>query len=278
MNTVDVTHATRMPRAGTGAARDARATAQPPRLLVSIGSLVALLAASGRGLVSRPFPWLEFVSQIHFLARVSILPAIMVTLPFTLLVQFFTGQLLAEVGAIDLAGAGAGFAIVKELGPFCAVLVVAGAGSTAICADLGARTIREEIDAMRVLGIDPAHRLVLPRLLACVVVSIGLFGFVAFFGLVFSYTFSVLVQGASPGVFVADLDLMITTGDFGLAVVKAALFGAAAGAIACHLGLSTQGGPKGVGNAVNQTVVFSLMLLAVINTACTQIYSAFGGH
>ena len=72
---------------------------------------------------------------------------------------------------------------VTQLGPIVTVLVVAGAGATAICADLGARTIREEVDAMEVLGIDPIHRLVVPRVIASTVVAVLLNGLVIAVGL-----------------------------------------------------------------------------------------------
>ena len=77
------------------------------------------------------------------------------------------------------------------------VLVVAGAGSTAICADLGARTIREEIDALEVLGIDPIHRLVVPRVAAATFVSVCLNGGVIVIGLVGSFIFGVFLQNIS---------------------------------------------------------------------------------
>jgi len=73
---------------------------------------------------------------------------------------------------------------------------VAGAGATAICADLGARTIREEIDAMRVLGIDPIQRLVVPRVLASTFVALLLNGLVCLIGLSGGYVFSVFLQGS----------------------------------------------------------------------------------
>lgn len=234
--------------------------------------MAALFLDSCASVFRRPFPLGEFVEQTVFIARVSIVPVIFVTIPFTVVIQFFLGQLLAEIGAIDLAGAGAAFAIVKELGPFCAVLVVAGAGATAVCADLGSRTIREEIDAVRVLGVDPIHRMVMPRLLAFAMVSVGLFGFVAFTGLMSTFLFAVLVQGASPGLFIANMTLLTNFDDFLLALVKSAIFGITAGTVACHLGMRAKGGPKGVGNAVNQAVIFSLMLLAVINTLVTAVY------
>src|SRR5439155_23244064 len=92
--------------------------------------------------------------------------------PETLLLTLPLTVLLAEFGAADASGAGAGIGAVTQLGPIVTVLVVAGAGSTAICADLGARTIREEIDALEVLGIDPIHRLVVPRVVASTAVAV----------------------------------------------------------------------------------------------------------
>ena len=79
---------------------------------------------------------------------------------------------LRELGAADLSGAGAAFGAVTQLGPLVTVLIVAGAGATAMCADLGSRTIREEIDAMEVLGINPVQRLVTPRMLASGLVAL----------------------------------------------------------------------------------------------------------
>lgn len=245
--------------------------------LTGVGGFVALCGDTARALVRPPFQWREFLGQTAFIAGVSIVPVVFVSIPFTVVAQFFLGQLLAEIGAIDLSGAAAGLAVVQELGPFSAVLVVAGAGATAVCADLGARTIREEIDAMRVLGIDPVQRLVVPRVLAFMLTSVGLFGMVCVVGLSGTYLFSVLVQGASPGQFVADLTLLTGLREFLVSIGKAVLFGMAAGLVACHLGLNAKGGPKGVGDAVNQTVVVTLLALAVINTMVTVVYLQLAG-
>src|SRR5262245_45750313 len=189
----------------------------------ALGGFFSLCGDTARALFRRPFQWREFLEQVVFIASVSIIPVVFVTIPFTVVVQFFLGQLLTEIGAIDLAGAGAGFAVVNELGPFCAVLVVSGAGATAVCADLGSRKIRDELDAMRVLGVDPVHRLVLPRVLAFMVVSLGLFGLVCLVGLVGTFVFSSVVQNASPGLFVANLTLVTHFEDFVVSLVKAVL-------------------------------------------------------
>jgi phospholipid/cholesterol/gamma-HCH transport system permease protein len=244
--------------------------------LSNAGSFFSLVGDSFRMMFKRPFAFQEYLDQTVFITKVTILPVIFVTIPFTVVVQFFLGQLLQEIGAIDLAGAGAGLAIIAELGPICSVLVVAGAGATAVCADLGSRKIRDELDAMETMGIDPIHRLVAPRILAFMTVSVGLFGVVCVVGLIGTFTFSTLIQGASPGLFVQNLTLVTGLGEFITSLIKTAIFGVAAALVACYLGLNAKGGPKGVGEAVNLTVVYTLMVLMVVNSVITTVYLQIG--
>jgi phospholipid/cholesterol/gamma-HCH transport system permease protein len=112
--------------------------------------------------------------------------------------------------------------------------------------------------------------------LAFVVTSLCLYGVVCVVGLVGTYIFAVTLGGASPGLFVANLTLVTGFGSFVTALIKTALFGVAAALVACHLGMNAKGGPKGVGEAVNQTVVFTLMVLLVINSTVTTVYVQLG--
>ncbi|AFE18286.1 hypothetical protein MRGA327_21555 [Mycobacterium tuberculosis RGTB327] len=154
---------------------------------------------TARAAFRRPFQFREFLDQTWMVARVSLVPTLLVSIPFTVLVAFTLNILLREIGAADLSGAGTAFGTITQLGPVVTVLVVAGAGATAICADLGARTIREEIDAMRVLGIDPIQRLVVPRVLASTLVALLLNGLVCAIGLSGGYAFLGLSSGRQPG-------------------------------------------------------------------------------
>lgn len=224
-----------------------------------------------RAMFRRPFQLREFLDQTWMIARVSLVPTLLVAIPFTVLVAFTLNILLREIGAADLSGAGTAFGTITQLGPVVTVLVVAGAGATAICADLGARTIREEIDAMRVLGIDPIQRLVVPRALASTLVALLLNGLVSSIGLVGGYVFSVFLQGVNPGAFINGLTVLTGLGDLMMSEVKALLFGTAAGLIGCYRGLTAKGGPQGVGNAVNETVVYAFICLFVINVVMTAI-------
>ena len=219
----------------------------------------------------RPFQFREFFEQTWMIARVSLVPTLLVAIPFTVLVAFTLNILLREIGAADLSGAGTAVGTVTQLGPVVTVLVVAGAGATAICADLGARTIREEIDAMRVLGIDPIQRLVVPRVLASTFVAVLLNNLVCAIGISGGYVFSVFLQGVNPGSFINGLTVLTGLGELMLAEIKAVLFGLLAGMVGCYRGLTVKGGPKGVGIAVNETVVYAFICLFVINVIMTAI-------
>lgn len=218
-----------------------------------------------------PFAWREFVEQTWFVARVSLLPTLLLSIPFVVLVQFMLNILVAEIGAQDLSGTGAAIATVNQIGPTVDVLVVAGAGATAMCADLGARTIREELDAMKVMGIDPVRALVVPRVLAGSLVALMLFALVTLVGLAGSFFFSVYVQNVTPGAFASSLALVVGLSDVIFAMIKSMLFGLAASLIACYKGMSVGGGPAGVGIAVNETVIYAFMALFAINVVVTAI-------
>ena len=218
-----------------------------------------------------PFAWQEFLAQSWFITRVSLLPAILMSVPFLVIGIFYVNILLVEIGATDLMGVAAGLGAVTQIGPVVTVLVVAGAGATAMCADLGARTIREELDAMRVLGINPVQALVVPRVLAGTFVALLLENLVALVGLVGSFFFSVFVQHGTPGAFAAGLTLIVGLPELIVGWAKAALFGLTASLIACYKGINVGGGPAGVGTAVNETVMYAFVALYAINLLLTAV-------
>lgn len=235
------------------------------------GSFFALSLDIVVQMVRSRFAWREFVHQSWFVARVSFLPAILVAIPFNSVAIFFLNVLLVDIGAADYSGVGAAIASVNEIGPVVTVLVVAGAGATAMCADLGSRTIREEIDAMRVMGINPVQRLLAPRVLALTLNGLLLNSVTILVGLVASYFFSVYYQHINPGSYAASLTLTVGLADTLAAFAKAALFGLTAGFIACYKGITVGGGPQGVGNAVNETVVYTCMTLFVIDVVANAV-------
>ncbi len=244
---------------------------QATRTFSAIGGLFAMTLDTLILLPRKPFAAKEFVLQSWFVARVSLLPTLMLAMPYTVLVVFTFNILLLEFGAADFCGTTAAFATVTQVGPIVTVLVVAGAGATSMCADLGARTIREELDALKVMGINPLQALVVPRVLAATFIAVLLSSIVILVGLVGGFFFSVFVQHVTPGAYVAGITVLTHLTDLLIALAKAAIFGLAAGLIACYKGTSVGGGPAGVGNAVNETVVFTFVALFAINIITTAI-------
>jgi phospholipid/cholesterol/gamma-HCH transport system permease protein len=237
----------------------------------TVGDFFAMSLDIFVAMFRRPFAGREFFEQTWFVARVSLVPSMVLSIPFVVLTIFLFNVLLTEFGAADLSGTGAAALSITQIGPFVTVLVVAGSGAAAMCADLGARTIREELDALRVMGIDPARSLLAPRVLAVTLVSFFLSSVVIVTGLVGGFFFSVFVQHVTPGAFIAGMTLITGLPEVAVSMVKATAFGLIAGLVGCYLGTTVKGGPAGVGNAVNQTVVLSFIGLFLVNLVITAI-------
>jgi phospholipid/cholesterol/gamma-HCH transport system permease protein len=236
------------------------------------GSFVAMSLDTFRAAFRRPVQWREFIEQCWFVASVSILPTCLVAIPFGAIIALQTGALIRQLGAVSLNGGASVVGVVREASPIVTALIIAGAAGSAICADLGARHIRDEISAMEVFGISPLQRLVVPRVAAVMFVSLLLNGLVSVVGVAGSYFFSVVLQHGTPGPYFASFTELAQLPDLLQAEAKALIFGLVAGLIASYKGLTAKGGPKGVGDAVNQSVVFTFMLLFAINFLATSVY------
>jgi phospholipid/cholesterol/gamma-HCH transport system permease protein len=248
---------------------------QPSRFargLAQVGGAFALALDVLRLSARRPVQWREFIEQFWFVASVSILPAALVSIPFGAVIALQLGSLTVQIGAQSFTGAASVLAVVQQASPIVTALMISGAAGTAICADLGARTIREEIDAMSVLGVSPVHRLVVPRVWASVWVAALLNGMVSVVGIAGGYVFNVLVQHGTPGAYLASFNALAQLPDLWIGEIKAVIFGFLAAVIASYRGLHPRPGPKGVGDAVNESVVITFILLFGVNLILTTLY------
>jgi len=236
------------------------------------GRFFAMSLDTIRAMFKWPFQWREFLQQAWFIVSVTVAPTIMVAIPFGAILSLQVGNLIRQLGAQSQTGSTAVLAIVREASPIVTALLIAAAAGSAICADLGARKIREEIDAMEVLGINPLHRLVVPRVFACAFVGLFLNGIVSVVGIAGGYIFNVMLQGGTPGAYMSSFSGLAQLPDLYQAEVKALVFGVTAALVASYKGLTASGGPKGVGDAVNQTVVIAAMALFVENFVLSALY------
>jgi phospholipid/cholesterol/gamma-HCH transport system permease protein len=243
-----------------------------------LGDIFAMLLdaiwSTVSAVVHRRFSWSEYFDQTWFLMSVTTLPAILIAIPFGLVLVLEVGGLAVQIGASGIVGAVDAIGIVREAAPVITAILLSGAGGSAICADLGARTMRDEIDAMWVMAVDPIERLVAPRVLATVTVALLLNGIVAFAGIMSGYLASVFILHTSAGGFLNSFSTFAQPADAIESMFKAGLFGLMAAVVASHQGLTAKRGPAGIGEAVNRSVVITGVGLFLLNLLVTDVFLA----
>jgi len=239
------------------------------------GNMFATALEALRQAPLKGVPVAEFFDQCWFLARVTTLPLILLSIPFGMVIALEVGSLLQQIGAQSQLGAAMVLAVVREQAPVATALLIAGAGGSAMCADLGSRRIRDEISAMEVMGVNPLHRLVLPRLLAATLVAVLLDAVVSVAGIAGGLWFGTQSIHITASSFFATFSELSQIADLVIALVKAGIFGFIAAMVACYKGLYCKSGPKGVGDAVNQAVVVTFILSFFVNFLLTVFYFNF---
>jgi phospholipid/cholesterol/gamma-HCH transport system permease protein len=237
--------------------------------------MVRLTGATLRCWITPPFDWWrEAVDQGWLLVRRTAIPAMLSLFAFGLgAVAVQGGGGYSDLGAIDRLGAVYSVAALREYVPWVSGMVVAGVAGTAICADLGARKVREELDALAVIGVDVVRTLVAPRVLALVLIMPAL----NILGLIFatlSGLIAVVAYGGTVGGFIETFQAGFTLPDLVANLAKTLVFGLLIGVICAFKGLNTTGGSEGVGRAVNQAVVAAFVAIWIFNFAFNSTYLA----
>jgi phospholipid/cholesterol/gamma-HCH transport system permease protein len=222
-----------------------------------------------------PYPYGgEFVSQFLFALRVVWFPLLITTIAINYAAPGLqAANFLSLFGALDRLGGIFVLAAIREIGPNITFVVVAGVAGTAITADLGARKIREELDALQVLGVDPVKNLVVPRFLALMLVT-GLFDVYAILFGLFGGLLAEFAYSQPLGPFWNTLFANASTTDMWGSVLKCTIFGAITAIVCCYKGMTASGGAEGVGRAVNQAVVITFLANGAFNYTFTQMLLA----
>lgn len=205
-------------------------------------------------------------------------------LPIVALMGFLIGVVLAFQGAAQLRQFGAeifvvdliAVSVLRELGILLTAIIVAGRSASAFTAAIGSMKMREEIDAMRVLGLDPVEVLVLPRFLALVIV-LPILGLVADLAGLFGGGLMAWIElGISPGQFRSQLlaDVSATQALVGLS--KAPVFAAIIALVGCHQGLLVKGDAESLGQRTSRAVVIAIFLVIVVDALFSVFFAVWG--
>ncbi len=230
-----------------------------------LGRIVSLLGQTALNMFQRPVRWRETLQMIGFIGVQS--------LPIILLSAVFTGGVFTVesdeafrlFGAQGLVGGTVGVALTRELSPTLTGLLVAGRAGSALAAEIGSMRVSEQIDAMYAMAVDPVNYLVKPRVVAAVIAVPLLTACFDLFGIGGSYLVAIHVLHLSPPEFMVRLEDWVDWADIRAGLVKAVVFGAIIGVVACSKGFHTSGGAAGVGRATTSAVVVSSVAILVAN-------------
>jgi phospholipid/cholesterol/gamma-HCH transport system permease protein len=248
-----------------------RALIPAQHLLEEFGDMMLLAGRTISSALRPPYPYGgELVSQFLFTLRQVWFPLLVTTVAISYGAPGLqAANFLTLFGALDRLGGFFVLAAIRIIGPLITAIVVVGAAGSAITADLGARKVREELDALQVLGVDPVKNLVVPRFLALMVAT-GLFDIYAvLFGL-FGGILAELINGQPLGPFWNTLFANSSVTDLWGSVLKCTLFGAIIAIVCCYKGMSASGGAEGVGRAVNEAVVLAFLGFGAFDYVFTQ--------
>lgn len=273
-------HGTGQPSTRTALRKGAaRFAAIPVNSASTMGRAVLLAASVFRYAVvdtlTLKLPFGEFIIQAWQLLKVTALPAMLMAIPFGAMIAVQLSGLVNEVGANSLVGSATGVAVLRQGAPVTAGLLMGGAAAAAIASDFGARAIREELDAMRVLGLDPVRRLVVPRFLALIAIAPLLCTIIIAMGVGAAFVIAVTINDVTPGSFWLSFGAFAKPIDVWFTIAKAMIFGAIVAVVSAQRGIEAKGGPKGVADAVNASVVINVIAIVFVNLAVTQFQSMF---
>jgi len=244
---------------------------------VGAGYTLGLLGRTGAYLWSaaRPRQFRETLHQMYVCGIASI--------PVTMVVSIFTGAILAlnggltlsELGQENLLGGIVAVSMTREMGPFMTALILAASVGSGMAAELGTMKVSEEIDALEVMGIDPAKFLVVPRLIAMAVMTPVVTVYTNLLGILGGALISHFQYGLNLTLFKTDALEDLNTKDIYTGLLKAFIFGTVIAVVSCSQGLRAQGGAIGVGYAVRRSVVVSYLLIIILGYYVTYFFYRF---
>lgn len=211
--------------------------------------------------------------SVYFL-RKSLLPGFIVNFGYSLLAVTFSSGILGFLGAANRVGTPYYIFTIRPIIPILTGVTIAGIIGTSITAEIGARKIRGELDAMRVMGQDPVRELVIPRLVATTVMSSGLCVFLLFFNLSIGALGGSWLADTSIGAYIDASTSNVVVPEIFSLVFKTMLIGFFIGLVSASKGLNSSSGSEGLGRAVNQAVVVCVVSVTVLHTIFDAVVQA----
>jgi len=222
---------------------------------------------------------LRLTSLIYQLYRVG-----WQAIPIIVLITFLIGAIIAQQGFFHFRKFGAdsyvvdmvGILVLRELGVLIVAIMVAGRSGSAYTAELGSMKMREEIDALSTMGLDPVEVLILPRIIA-LVFALPILSFIGSMAALYGGGLvAQLYGGMGPAIYIARLHDAVSVTSFEVGIIKAPFMALAIGIVACSEGLRVKGSAESLGKQTTTSVVKSIFLVIVLDGLFAIFFASIG--
>jgi phospholipid/cholesterol/gamma-HCH transport system permease protein len=246
--------------------------------LVSFAEMLGALSAATVRVLLNPRRF-RMTSAVHHLDRVG-----WQALPIMLLISFLIGAIIAQQGIFHFRKFGAdvyvvdlvGILILREIGVLLIAIMAAGRSGSSYTAELGSMKMREEIDALRTMGLDPVEVLMVPRVLA-LVIALPILAFLGSLAALYGGGLVAwLYGGMSPDIYIARLQEAVSVNHFKVGIIKAPFMALVIGIIACSEGLRVKGSAASLGLQTTTSVVKSIFLVIVLDGLFAVFFASIG--
>jgi phospholipid/cholesterol/gamma-HCH transport system permease protein len=240
--------------------------------------LVGQLTLDLRELARAPHqaPWRDFSGHLYHIGATALPITALVGGLIGVVLAYLTSQQLRQFGAdayiVDILG----IALVRELGPMLAAILIAGRSGSAITAQIGVMRVTDELDAMRVMGISHTYRLVMPRAMALSIAMPLISGWTTIAGLIGGMVAADLSLGISPIFFMKALPAAVSLPNLVLGMSKSVVFGILIALIGCHFGLRVRPNTESLGQGTTASVVTAITMVILVDALFAVLFSSVG--
>lgn len=240
--------------------------------------LIGQLTLDLRQLVRAPHqaPWRDFSGHLYHIGATALPITALVGGLIGVVLAYLTSQQLRQFGAdayiVDILG----IALVRELGPMLAAILIAGRSGSAITAQIGVMRVTDELDAMRVMGISHTYRLVMPRAMALSIAMPLISGWTTIAGLIGGMVAADLSLGISFMFFLNALPAAVSLPNLILGMSKSVVFGILIALIGCHFGLRVQPNTESLGQGTTASVVTAITMVILVDALFAVLFSSVG--
>lgn len=242
----------------------------------SLGHFVVFLGHSAQRTFVPPLSFALLIRQIEFVGSKSTAIILLAGIMVGGIFGFQLGEIFRIFGAESMMGAAAAYTLSREMAPVVGGMLVAGRAGSAMAAEIAIMRVNEQIDAMRVMSVNPLAYLVAPRVVATIFVMPLLTSLFTISGVITSFFVGIGFYDIDVGLFLQKLTAVVKPNDVFQGLQKAVVFGLILSSVGCYQGFYASGGAKGVGRATTQSVVISFVLILLSDFFMTYLQYKWG--